>query len=87
MSPDMPHQFSSNSHGMVWAVGILSIHSRQAVNSDIARKVANQSKNHPSQDIKLMHLLLLPILGSAIWIGGGSVGLLLVIIIVILLLR
>jgi hypothetical protein len=34
-----------------------------------------------------MHLLLLPILGSAIWIGGGSVGLLLVIIIVILLLR
>jgi hypothetical protein len=57
------------------------------VDSSIAGKVANQSKIQPSQDIKLMHLLLLPILGSAIWIGGGSVGLLLVIIIVVLLLR
>jgi hypothetical protein len=35
-----------------------------------------------------MHpLLFAPVLGSAIWIGGGSVGLLLVIIIVVLLLR
>jgi hypothetical protein len=34
-----------------------------------------------------MHLLFTPILASAIWIGGGSVGLLLVIIIVVLLLR
>jgi hypothetical protein len=34
-----------------------------------------------------MHLLLLPVLGSAIWIGGGSVGLLLVIIIIVLLIR
>jgi len=31
--------------------------------------------------------LLLPVMGSAIWIGGGGVGLLLVIIIVVLLLR
>jgi hypothetical protein len=37
---------------------------------------------------KPMHLLLLsPVLASAIWIGGGSVGLLLVIVIVVLLLR
>jgi hypothetical protein len=35
----------------------------------------------------LMHLLLFPVLGTAIWIGGGSVGLLLVIVIVVLLLR
>jgi hypothetical protein len=36
----------------------------------------------------IMHLLLFsPVLGSAIWIGGGSVGLLLVIIIVVLLFR
>jgi hypothetical protein len=34
-----------------------------------------------------MHLLLLPVLGSAIWIGGSSVGLLLVIIIIVLLIR
>jgi hypothetical protein len=34
-----------------------------------------------------MHLLLLPVFGSAIWIGGGSVGFLLVIVVVILLLR
>jgi hypothetical protein len=35
-----------------------------------------------------MHILLCPpVLASAIWIGGGSVGLLLVIIIVVLLLR
>jgi hypothetical protein len=34
-----------------------------------------------------MHLMLFPILGSAIFIGGSSVGLLLVIIIVVLLLR
>jgi hypothetical protein len=34
-----------------------------------------------------MHLLFTPVLASAIYIGGGSVGLLLVIIIVVLLLR
>lgn len=34
-----------------------------------------------------MSLLLSPVMASAIWIGGGSVGLLLVIIIVVLLLR
>jgi hypothetical protein len=34
------------------------------------------------------HIMLLsPILATAIWIGGGSVGLLLLIIIVVLLLR
>lgn len=34
-----------------------------------------------------MHLLTTPMFASAIWIGGGSVGLLLVIVIVVLLLR
>jgi hypothetical protein len=34
-----------------------------------------------------MHLLLFPVLASAIWIGGGSVGLLLLIVIVVLILR
>jgi hypothetical protein len=34
-----------------------------------------------------MFLLFTPVLGSALYIGGGSVGLLLVIIIVVLLLR
>jgi hypothetical protein len=34
-----------------------------------------------------MHLLLLPVLGSAIWIGGGAGGLLLIIIIIALLVR
>jgi hypothetical protein len=34
-----------------------------------------------------MHLLFLPILGSAIYIGGGIGGLLLVIVVVVLLLR
>jgi hypothetical protein len=34
-----------------------------------------------------MHLLLLPVLGSVIWIGGGGVGLLILIIIVVLLVR
>jgi hypothetical protein len=34
-----------------------------------------------------MHLLFLPVLGSALYIGGGSVGLLLVIVIVVLVLR
>ena len=34
-----------------------------------------------------MHLLFSPVLGSALYIGGGSVGLLLVIVIVVLLLR
>jgi hypothetical protein len=34
-----------------------------------------------------MHLLFLPVLGSALYIGGGSVGLLLLIVIVVLILR
>ena len=34
-----------------------------------------------------MHLLFTPVLASALYIGGGSVGLLLVNIVVILLLR
>jgi hypothetical protein len=34
-----------------------------------------------------MHLLFPPVLASALWIGGGSVGFLLVIIVLILLLR
>jgi hypothetical protein len=34
-----------------------------------------------------MHLLLLPVLGSAIWIGGGAGGLVLIIIIIALLVR
>jgi hypothetical protein len=34
-----------------------------------------------------MHLLFSPVLASAIWIGGGSVGLILVIVILVLLLR
>jgi hypothetical protein len=33
-----------------------------------------------------MHLLL-PMLGSMIWVGGGSVGLILIIVIIVLLLR
>ena len=34
-----------------------------------------------------MHLEIIPILASGLWIGGGSVGLLLLIVIVVLLLR
>jgi hypothetical protein len=34
-----------------------------------------------------MHLLFSPIFASALYIGGGSVGLLLVIVVVVLLLR
>jgi hypothetical protein len=34
-----------------------------------------------------MHLLFAPVLASALYIGGGSVGLLLVIVVVVLLLR
>ena len=34
-----------------------------------------------------MTLLFSPIIGSAIWIGGGGVGLVLIIVIVVLLLR
>ena len=34
-----------------------------------------------------MHLLFSPVLASAIWIGGVSVGLILVIIVVVILLR
>jgi hypothetical protein len=42
----------------------------------------------PSQkETKIMSLLFTPILGSALYIGGGSVGLLLIIVIVVLLVR
>jgi hypothetical protein len=34
-----------------------------------------------------MHLLLSPVLASALYIGGGSVGLLILIVLVVLLLR
>jgi len=34
-----------------------------------------------------MHLLLTPVLGSVIWIGGGGVGLVLLIIIIVILVR
>jgi len=34
-----------------------------------------------------MQVLASPLLGSAIWIGGGGVGLLLVIVVVVLVLR
>jgi cellobiose-specific phosphotransferase system component IIC len=34
-----------------------------------------------------MHLLFTPVLGSAIWIGGGGVGLVLLIIVIVLVLR
>jgi len=34
-----------------------------------------------------MHFLFTPVLASALYIGGGSVGLLLVIVVVVLLLR
>jgi hypothetical protein len=42
----------------------------------------------PSQNERLnMHLLFSPVFASALYIGGGSVGLLLVIVVVVLLLR
>jgi hypothetical protein len=34
-----------------------------------------------------MHDLIVPMFGSLVWIGGGSVGLLLIIIVVVLLVR
>jgi len=36
---------------------------------------------------KLMNMLLSPVLASAIFIGGGSVGLIILIVVVVLLLR
>ena len=41
----------------------------------------------PENERQPAHLLFPPILASAIWIGGGSVGLLLCIVIAVLLLR
>jgi hypothetical protein len=41
----------------------------------------NKTKKH------IMHLLFAPVLASALYIGGGSVGLLLVIVIIVLILR
>lgn len=34
-----------------------------------------------------MHIFLSPMLGSFIWVGGGSAGLVLLIIVIVLLLR
>ena len=34
-----------------------------------------------------MHLLILPFLGSALYIGGGGLGLVVIIVIVVLLIR
>ncbi len=34
-----------------------------------------------------MHILMSPMLGSLIWVGGGSAGLILLIIVVVLLVR
>jgi len=42
---------------------------------------------HLERNTNYMTLLFSPVIGSAIWIGGGGVGLLLVIIVVVLLLR
>ena len=36
---------------------------------------------------KTMHDLLIPMLGSLIWVGGGSVGLVLLIVVIVLILR
>jgi hypothetical protein len=41
----------------------------------------------PKNKTQTMHLLFLPVLGSALIIGGGIGGLLLVVIIVVLLVR
>jgi hypothetical protein len=40
-----------------------------------------------SQPIKIMHILLAPMLGSLVVLGGGSVGLILLILIIVLLVR
>ena len=42
---------------------------------------------HPKRNQNYMTLLLLPMIGSAIWIGGGGAGLLLVVVVLVLLLR
>lgn len=34
-----------------------------------------------------MEILLSPMLGSLVWVGGGSVGLILLIVVIVLLLR
>jgi hypothetical protein len=41
----------------------------------------------PQHERQTMHILFSPVLASALYIGGGSVGLLLVIVVVVLLLR
>jgi hypothetical protein len=40
-----------------------------------------------NQPIKIMHILLAPMLGSLVVLGGGSVGLILLILIIVLLVR
>jgi hypothetical protein len=47
----------------------------------VANELPSQIERH------VMHLELLPILASGLWIGGGSVGLILLIIIIVLVLR
>jgi len=34
-----------------------------------------------------MHLLLTPMLGTLVWVGGGGLGLILLIVIIVLILR
>jgi hypothetical protein len=34
-----------------------------------------------------MHILMTPMLGSLVWVGGGSAGLVLLIVIIVLLVR
>lgn len=34
-----------------------------------------------------MHTLMFPLMGSLVWVGGGSVGLVLLIVVIVLLLR
>jgi hypothetical protein len=47
----------------------------------MVNKLPSKSERH------IMHLLFSPVLASALYIGGGSVGLVLLIVVVVLLLR
>ena len=52
-----------------------------------AQMTVNNSPSENRIERYTMLLSFAPLLGSAIWIGGGSVGFLLLIVIVVLLLR
>jgi hypothetical protein len=41
----------------------------------------------PKTKTEIMHILLAPLLGNAIYIGGGSAGLVLLIVVIVLLVR